>query len=175
MATVASAAIIAAIRAVLEDGAGSVRTIAAGTYAPASVALSDGAAAARALSLPRAEVVLSPAGRAEGSPPRMGSFQLLELDVEIRVTRSWRAEHNVNDDTRDTLKAAAAADEDVIAQALEWPGNLTTGGGNPTGLVSGCLTHESSRVLEPEFDGTAGRLTSVHTFKGIANVATATA
>lgn len=178
MATLATSAITTAIREVIEDGTGSVRTITSGDYLPgATAARSIPGLAHDALIAPRAEVRIVETTRHEASPAITGSFQLVALEIEIRLVRSLTTFKLLDHDARQAVYALAALDGDVLAQALTWPGNLTqTSGATATGLVSGCLrTDWRSAVGTVEADGSDhGRLVTTHRFTAIAKVALAT-
>lgn len=178
MATLAAPAILTAIREVIEDGAGSVRTITSGSYLPSETsARSIPGLSHDALIAPRAEVRIAETSRHEATPPITGSFQLVAMIIEIRLVRSLTAFKLLDNDARQAVQALAAVDGDVLAQALTWPGNLTqTAAADPTGLVSGCLrTDWTSAVGTVEADGSDhGRLVTTHRFTAIAQVALAT-
>jgi hypothetical protein len=178
MANLATSAILTAIREVIEDGTGSVRTITSGDYLPGETSARSIPGLSRdALIAPRAEVRLVETTRSEASPAITGSFQLLALDLEIRLVRSLTTFKLLDHDARQAVHALAALDGDVLAQALTWPGNLTqTAAAAATGLVSGCLrTDWRSAVGTVEADGSdLGRLITIHRFTAIAQVALAT-
>ena len=178
MPTVATDAILTAVREVIEDGAGSVRTIASGDYLVGQVgARSVPGLAHDALISPRADIALTVTGRNGASPPITGSVQLLDVSIVVRLVRSLSAHVVMDHDARQAVRALAARDADVLAQALTWPGNLAqTAAGAPTGLVSGCLrTTWRSATGDIEAAGSdSARLVTTHTFSAIAQVALAT-
>jgi len=178
MATLATSAITTAIREVIEDGTGSVRTITSGDYLPGETsARSVPGLSHDALIAPRAEVRIVETARHEASPAITGSFQLVALEIEIRLVRSLTTFKLLDHDARQAVYDLAARDGDVLAQALTWPGNLTqTAASAATGLVSGCLrTDWRSAVGTVEADGSDhGRLVTTHRFTAIAKVALAT-
>jgi hypothetical protein len=176
MATLAAAAIIQAVRDVIEDAHGSVRTIADGTYEPGVYEqMTSRAEAMQALGSPRAEVAITSVARHEASPPPQGSFQLLALELEVRVVRPFALNEALDNDDRAALRAVAAADGDVLQQALCWPGNLSqTAAGTSTGLVSGMLRYDESDVEGLDHDDDMnGRLVTTHRFTATARVALA--
>ena len=179
MATLATGAILSAIREVIEDGAGSIRTITADIYEAGGF---DGreslGVSVEALSAPRAQVRIASVEPHPASPPITGSFVLRLLTIEVKLARPAGTADILSPAAFQALQELAAADHDVLAQALTWPGNLTTGGSPAvaTGLVSGCLqTTHSAAIGTVEFDGPDnGRLVTIHTFQGVAKVTLAT-
>lgn len=178
MATIAAGAILTRIREVLQDGEGAVRALASGAYAGGLYeSIAENAEAVRALTGPRIGVRFTGLERHPASPPRMGSVQLLALEVEVTVARHFGAAEALDDTARDALQALAMADGDALQQALGWPGNMTaTTGGAATGLVSGCLTYEGSDEGEIRYgqEGQDGVIRTTHSFSGICRVETAT-
>lgn len=173
MAQLAATEILTAVREVAEEAAGSVRIIAADTYRPgAHEALGEDAASTQSLVKPRAEVRFTSVGPHGARPPEQGSFTLYALELEVTVTRFLGTEHMILDDVRTALRAVAAQDASRLAQALGWPGNLTTtAAGAPTGLVSGMLRHTGSEIGDLEMvEGQNGRIVTVHAFTGVAQV-----
>lgn len=173
MAQLAAAAILTAVREVCEEAAGSVRIIAADTYRPgAHEALGEDAASTQALVKPRAEARFTSIEPHGARPAEQGSFTLYALELEVTVTRFLGTEHMILDDVRTTLRAVAAQDASRLAQALGWPGNLTqTSAAVATGLVSGMLRHVSSEIGDLEtVEGQNGRIATVHSFTGVAQV-----
>lgn len=175
MAYLNAAAILARIEQVLVDSLGSVRTVPTDRFqADAYAGQPDAEAAIRALVVPTVDVEIV-AQRPHRSPPTMHSMQLRELDVVVTVTRATDATAKIDAATRRALRALAATDADVCAQALGYPGNLTTtSAGTATGLVTGLLTYLDS-VTATRFEGeTSARTVSTHRFRGIANITQAT-
>lgn len=178
MAQLAAAAILTRVREVVEEAAGSVRIITADTYRPgAHEALGEDAASTQALVKPRAEARFTSIEPHGARPAEQGSFTLYGLELEVTVTRFIGTEHMILDDVRTTLRAVAAEDASRLAQALGWPGNLTqTSAAVATGLVSGMLRYVNSEIGDLEtVEGQNGRIVTVHTFTGVAQVATPTA
>ena len=175
MAIRSSTAILTRIREVLESGAGALRAIDADTYRPGAGSLrSEGAQASDALVKARVEVMITAPKPHPARPPRLGTFTLDEITVEVRVVRSVVGEHALDADRRTALLGAADEDASRIAQALTAPGNLhATTAGELTHLVSGMLQHTDSDIGEPELpEGKAGKLVSVFTFTGIVKTET---
>lgn len=173
MAQLAATEILTAVREVVEEAAGSVRIITADTYRPgAHEALNEDAASTQSLVKPRAEVRFASIGPHGARPPEQGSFTLYALELEVAVTRFLGTEHMILDDVRTALRAVAAQDASRLAQALGWPGNLAaTAAGAPTGLVSGMLRHTGSEIGDLEMvEGQNGRIVTVHSFTGAAQV-----
>lgn len=175
MAIRSSTAILTRIREVLEDGAGALRTITASTYEPGAGPLrSDAAQATDALIKARVEVQIVDTEPHPARPPRLGTFTLDTVSIEVRIVRSVTAATALNATTRTALLAAADEDASRVSQVLTAPGNLTTtSAGAATGLVSGMLEHAGSQIEEPELaEGQSGRLVAVHTFTGIVRTVT---
>lgn len=175
MAQLAAAAILTAVREVVEDAAGSVRIIASDTYRPgAHESLGEDAASTQALVRPRAEARFTSIEPHGARPPEQGSFTLYAIDLEVTVTRFIGTEHMILDDVRTALRAVAAQDSSRLAQALGWPGNLTqTSAAVATGLVSGMLRHTGSEIGDLEMvEGQDGRIVTAHSFTGVAHVIT---
>lgn len=173
MAQLAATEILTAVREAVEEAAGSVRIITADTYRPgAHEALGEDAASTQSLVKPRAEARFTSIGPHGARPPEQGSFTLYALELEVTVTRFLGTEHMIIDDVRTALRAVAAQDASRLAQALGWPGNLTTTvAGAPTGLVSGMLRHTGSEIGDLEMvEGQNGRIVTVHSFTGVAQV-----
>ena len=160
-------AILTAIRDVIEDGAGSRRTIDSARFDGnfyASLARDE--QSRRALVTTRAETDIVSVELSEHTPKQPCNVYLYRVGVEVSVVRHLNNSHRLIDATRDDTKALSAMDADVLRQALSYPGNLTTdSGGNATGLVSGRLIYESSEtgIVEIE-DNESGRVITTHMF-----------
>jgi len=169
MAYVQTAYLIQRIREVLEDAYGSLRTITAGTYeGDFPQGLDEAEAQRRSLIAPRTRVNVNVIGRSPYSPPINGSLIIYDLNVTVIASRLLQREAQITPDDYDDVQAASAADADVIRQALEWPGNLTTtSDGHATDLVSGMLSYESSTfpIIGQINDG-AQRIEAQHVFSG---------
>lgn len=169
--------ILTRIREVLESGKGSVRTIPEGQFGAnthdALDALADSMAA---IGKPQVEPKIVSQSPHPSRPSRMGSFTLEEIQVDVRVVRGFDGYRDLNADARTALHALASADGFEMAQALTWPGNLAaTEAGDPTGLVSECLTSIDASVPSIEFaSGQNGRLVTTHRFRGVVRVDTPT-
>ncbi len=177
MANVAAAAIFTAIREVIEDATGSIRTIPAARFnGGLYTGLERGAGTFRALAAPIVETEIVSDTRNEATPPVNCSRAIRDLMIEITVVRQIEGPHKLDDDTRDAAKAAAAVDTDLIRQALTLPGNLTqTAAATATNLISGSLIFEEPSETEVQLDGeTGGRIVTLHRFKGIADITQAT-
>lgn len=168
MAYIQSAAILTAIREVLEDGAGSLRTISARFAGQLPAGAREDTELAKALVKPRVEASIVGIGIAKETPPITGNFRVYDLEVEVRCVRIIRPIEQVDDDTRVATQALAADDADVIAQALGYPGNLTqTAAAAATDLVSGCLIYTRSRArVARRIDEGAQPLETIHSFRG---------
>jgi len=172
MATADFDAILTAVREVLEDATGTLRTIGAAVYqGNLNASLSDEEMTLRALNKPLVESRIGAISRNDASPNIFGSLSLLDIEVVVRVVRHLDQAHELDDDIRDDVKALSAADGDVIMQALTFPGNLTqTSGSAATGLVSGMLSYEGSDPPDTQQEATGSIITTEHNFSGVVQV-----
>lgn len=172
MANIDCDAIITRVREVLQDGAGSIRTISSARFDGGFYqGMSPEEQSLRALATPRVEPSVFVTGRNPDSPPINGTLLFYDVTVTVAVVRHLSPTHKLDDAKRDDIKALAANDSDIVAQALCWPGNLTaTSGGTPTGLIGGYLRFEGSDEPEVSLGDEAGRITSIHRFNGIVRV-----
>lgn len=176
MATIAANAIITAVRDVLDSAAGSLRTITAATFDGSAFAgLSDEEKSRLGTVRPNFDVRIAGIAPHGSAPPRNNSLGLYAVRVEVVVYRHVGPVHKVTASTRDTAYAAAIEDGDAIAQALEWPGNLTqTSAAVATGLVGAKLMYDGSEVSRVDLrDDSPGLIETIHRFHGIAQVAQA--
>jgi len=143
MATFDAAALTTRIRQILEDGAGSLREITASTYQSlAGESLTNDELSLRAAEAPRYRIVYESISRAPETPSRPSNRQILDVELDVVVIRHVPPVANDSDSAIDAVKNAAVADHDVIAQALEWPGNVSV-----AGVISSMLRSAgSSRV-----------------------------
>lgn len=147
MATFDAAALTTRIRQILEDGAGSLREITASTYESlAGESLDDSELSLRAAETPRYRVVYERVARAAETPSRPSNRQILDVELDIVVIRHVPPVANDSDSAIDAVKNAAAADHDVIAQALEWPGNV-----NVAGVISSMLRSTGSARVRLQY------------------------
>lgn len=177
MAYVATDKLLVRLREVLEAGAGSLRTITAGTFGgnlPAS--FSADAEAVRAIGVPQVEAEISEQVRHPSQPPILSNVAFQLITITVRVVRRLGAVEQLDGAARDVVKAAAAADSDVIRQALEWPAQMrTTDAGEATGLVSGLLTWvKSATAFATTTDDGTAIVRTEHTFTGSLRSAPAT-
>lgn len=172
----------ARMREVIEDAAGTLRTITAGRYIGGlAPGLDVNEEARRGLGVNvdgtkvPTEARVSAVRRSPASPPTMGNLALYEIDVEVRSVYPYTSITKLSDDGRSSLSGLAAASADRIAQAFGYPGNLlTTSGGQATGLVSGLLSYVgSSMTWKGTVNGAGGTLEAIHRFKGVAKSAPA--
>lgn len=169
MTTIATSALLTRLREVLEDGYGSLRTIAAATYGGNLPEDFTGQGdSVRSLGQPQVECLITKITRSPSSPILKSNVALYELDVRVRIVRRMSADLAVSETARDAVKAAASTDADVITQALSWPGNLTTTqAGASTGVVSGMLSHrESSTTVSGVVEDGASIVETLHLFTG---------
>lgn len=157
MAYLPTAAIHTRLREVLTSAAGTLRTITANTYSrdlPEN--LDDPVQARKAVEKPLIEPRFSTWRRSPSSPPVIGNLAIYEAECRVRVVRVVDRTAQIDASSRDTANALAAADCDVLAQALGFPGNLTTtAAGTATNIVSGCMVYQDSTsdVRGPVADG----------------------
>lgn len=171
-------AILDCLREVLEEAAGNLRTIPAGTYdGELYEDLDDGTKSKRALTAPRAEATITRAEPHPSTYPVTGSKRLEAIGVEVRVVRHLGPKEMTSDAARSLAKGLAYADAGVLAEALQYPGNLTqTSGAVATGLVSGMLYWVRSDLVRVQLGGDdrPGLIETIHEFRGTVNVAQAT-
>lgn len=175
--TFPSLAILTRIREVTEGGHGAVRTITAATFGPNTHGALDALAdSLGAIAKPQVEPRIVAQRPHPARPHRQGSFTLEAIDVDVRMVRGFDSYRDLSADARTALHALASSDAYALAQALEWPGNLTaTEAASATGLVSGCLNYAQSSIGSLEFaSGQNGRLVTTHRFTGIVRVTTPT-
>lgn len=173
MANIASGYILTAVRDVLDAAAGSLRTISSTRFdGDAYESLSDEEKSRRATDRPVFDVRITSLRRNSASPPTNGSLAIYTIGVEVLVFRHIGNAEKLVPATRDTAAGLAIEDADVIAQALEYPGNLTTdSGSHATGLVGGLLQHESSELRRVDLaDDRPGLIETAHVFRGYVTV-----
>lgn len=177
MANINTTAIITAVRDVVNSAAGSLRTISAtrfdgGVYE----GMSDEALSLRAVVRPVFDIRVTGLTPHPASPPRNSSLAIYTIVLEVVVTRHINAEHKLIDASRDSAAGLAATDGDVIAQALEWPGNLAQdSGGNATGLIGQNLEYRGSDLRRFQLaDNRPGLIETAHRFSGFVKVTQAT-
>ena len=139
--------------------------------------LSDPTQARLTFANPRVRVNLDALTRSQYSPPINSNIIIYDVDVSIVVARLLDREKQLVSDDYDTVQAAAIEDTDIIRQALEWPGNLTTATvGGATDVVSGMLAFigPSTSQTVGLIDQGAQRLETTNRFSGyiIARAAT---
>lgn len=177
MAYLAASAIQTRIREVLQEGAGSLRAITPGTYLGDFPEGETDMDAARAVVVKaRIEARMVSSARSKSSPPILSNVVLYEQRWRVRVQRIVERLAQIDDDARDTAKALAMLDVDVIAQALGMPGNLsTTTAGTSTGIVSGLFTYlESTADVRGPVDDGASVIETDHLFSCVVQSAPAT-
>lgn len=177
MAYLAASAIQTRVREVLQEGAGALRSITAGTYLGDFPEGETDMDAARAVVVKaRVEARCLSTRRSKASPPLYSNLALYEQTWRVRVQRIVERLAQVDDDVRDAAKALAFQDVDVITQALSMPGNLTaTAAGTSTGIVSGLFTHiESTSDVRGPVDDGASIIETDHLFTCVVRSAPAT-
>jgi len=178
MAYVQAQALIHRIREVLEQSAGTLRTVPSGRFqGDWPQGLSDATQARIVFANPRVRVNLESFSRSQYSPPINGNIVIYDIGVSVIVARLFDREKQITSDDYDAVQAYAAEDTDVIRQALEWPGNLTTTStGSATDLISGMLAFigPSTNQVVGLIDQGAQRFETTNRFGGylIARAAT---
>ena len=177
MAYVAASAIQTRVREVIQGASATLRAITPGTYLGDSPEGEDDAGKARAtVEGARVEARCMSMSRSESMGTIMSNVALYETEWRVRVVRLLTRTSQINDATRDAVKALAMQDADVLCQGLGFPGNLsTTAAGTATGIVSGLFTYRdsSSDVRGPIDDG-ASIIETDHRFTAIVRSTPAT-
>jgi hypothetical protein len=170
VAAIRAAAITTRIREVLEDGAGTLRTISSTRFlGDLPEGLSDDAALARSTAKPRVEATIVSMAQSAASPPDNGNLHILDIEVDVKVVRIMSPVEQLDDDSRSALLALAIEDADMIRQALRYAGNLTqTTAGTACDLVSNCLAvyRGSSVKIRRAIDEGAQPVETLHRFLG---------
>ena len=175
MATWDAEPLLVRMREVLEAGAGTLRTITSGT----NVALPPGLGMneeSRRANVPLVtgsgfpvESRIVSVKRSAASPPVIGNLALYDFEAEVRAVYPVGTKATLSSSTRDQAAGIAAKHADVFAQALGYPGNLTsTTAGAATNVISGLLSYVGSEYVWAGAAGEGGTLTGRHRFKGIA-------
>lgn len=160
------------MRELLEDSAGDLRAVPIDRFSgdlPAGLNEAEDAKRGSLQVIPCEARVVS-FGPHPQTNPVTGDRRLLRINVEVRVIRALSWPEQVVDAVRDVAKALAAEDGDVVAQAFEWPPNLSsTEAGAPTGCKS--LVHRDSTSLVIGTTGEAQRIETLHRFTGMLEAA----
>lgn len=170
------AAALTAIREVLDDGAGNLRTVSAGRFVDAlHEGISDDELATRgAITSKPFRVRLGGQRRHPASPPINSNINLIAFDVDVTVSRTITTQEQADPDLMATLEALTAEDGDAIRQALETPPNLnTTSAATATNICGGCLRFIRSstpRVVTGAPPAKAQRFEVTHRFEGVLKV-----
>lgn len=159
---------LTAIREVLDDGTGNLRTISATRFTDdLDPSVGEPERQRRGIRADKPfRVRFLRQRRHEASPPIIGSIILYRFDVEVTVSRTIATEAQLDPDLFAELEALAWEDTDAIRQALCTPPNLdTTAASAPTNLISGALTYVESvaRVVPIQGDG-AQRYETINKF-----------
>lgn len=167
---------LTAIREVLDDGHGNLRTISATRFTDDLVeAVTEPELQRRGIRSDKPfRVRFTRMSRHPQSPPINGSVILYELGVQVTVSRTIAVAEQIDADTWATLEALGWEDADAIRQALCTPPNLeTTASGDSTNIVGDALRYESSRGRITQGPG-AQRYETIHNFSGALKVLPAT-
>lgn len=177
MAYIAASAIQTRVREVLQENAGTLRKVAASTFGgDLTEGVGDPELARRGVTIARIEARMVNMKRSASSPPTIGNLALYDSEWVVRVVRTLDRTTQIDDDTRDAVKALALLDADVLAQALGFPGNLTaTTAATATGIVSGLMSYvSSSSSVRGQVDDGAGVIETDHRFTAILRATPAT-
>lgn len=180
MALATYGAALTAIREVLDDAAGSLRTISATRFADTlHDGLSDDELARRGtFAAVPFRVSLGNFRRHPASPPINGNINLIAFDVDVVTARTITPLEQADADAMATLTALAAEDGDAVRQALETPPNLdTTVAGTATNICGSCLRYMRSnppRIVTGSPPAKAQRHETTHRFEGVIKVFQAT-
>lgn len=177
MALATYGAVITAVREALDDGAGSLRTIAATRFSDAlHEGVSEDELARRGvLSAKPFRVLLHNQRRHPASPPINASLNLIEFDLDVVISRTVGPLEQADADAMATLLALAAEDTDAVRQCLETPPNLDeTAAGTSTNLCGGALRYARSLTPRVVHGGAppakAQRFETTHRFGGVIKV-----
>lgn len=139
MAYAAYGAAITRVRELLTGGFGAVRQITSTRFQgdlPDGLGLPEEARRGIQAEIP---IEVAYVGRAP-HPSRLlitGNVQIMLVELEARVVRTIAIDGQVDDATRDAIRALAIEDGEAIEQVLEWPANLAqTQAGANTGLMA---------------------------------------
>lgn len=133
-------AVVAAMCAVIEGSAGSVRTVPSGTLeAGVYEGLHDEAIFAQAQATPRYHVELPPPERTRDVGPSTANVSVLALRPVVVLSYGTAIE--INEAGRRATRSLAFEHLELVARALTWPGNLPG-----LGLVSDAIKRDG----EPE-------------------------
>lgn len=170
MAYLKAAAIRTRVREVIEDSAGTLRTVPALRFLgelPTGLAVTE--ELRRSLEAPRVNVSIKRAAPHPQTPLSLGNVSLASYDFVVRVVRMIATLEQISDADSDALDALSMTDSDVLQQALGFPGNLTTTtAGTATDIVSGMLRWTSSDWrIERAIDEGAQKLETTHSFVGV--------
>lgn len=150
MSYVKAEAITTRIKEVLEMNSGTFRTVPSGRFSgdlPEGLSIDE--ELRRAIENPRINANVVRVARSPASPPIMGNVVLYDLDLEVRIVRIMSTLEQLDDDSLQLLRSRAFEDVDVVRQALEYPGNLTTTeGGEATDIVSGMFRFVEGTVAD---------------------------
>lgn len=134
-------AITTRLREVLEQSSGVLRTVPASRFfGDLPEGLDMGEEIRRAIENPRINANVAGVRRSLASPPVNGNLTIYDFEVEVRIVRIVSTLEQLDDASLELMRSRAFEDVDVIRQALEYPGNLsTTDGGDVTDIASGML------------------------------------
>lgn len=127
--------------------------------------LPDSSAALRSLVRTAVDVRMPRTVRTGAVGPQTANREVLAVELDLRLTHAVM--HEVDEDGRHEVRAAAAEDAVLIRRALGVPGQLTTTlAGAPTGIVSGLLLEREPGWEIVREDWTVRILASVVRLRG---------
>lgn len=150
MSYIRAEAITTRLREVLEQSSGTMRSVPSSRFfgdLPEGLDMNE--ELRRAIENPRINANVTGIRRSPASPPVNGNLTIYDFEVEVRIIRIMSTLEQLDDASLELMRSRAFEDVDVIRQALEYPGNLTTtDGGDVTDIASGMLRFVSGTVGE---------------------------
>lgn len=150
MSYIRAEAITTRLREVLEQSSGAMRSVPSSRFfGDLPEGLDMGEEIRRAIENPRINANVTGIRRSPASPPVNGNLTIYDFEVEVRIIRIMSTLEQLDDASLELMRSRAFEDVDIIRQALEYPGNLTTtDGGDATDIASGMLRFVSGTVGE---------------------------
>lgn len=169
MAFIQTGPILTRLREVLEESAGSIRTVPVDRFqGDLPSGLDPNEENRRAMEKPRVEASITRVEPHPQTPPETGNLHLLRIGVQVRLIRLMSRDEQLTDATRDTLRALAYEDADVVRQALGRHQNLRqTAAGTATDIVTGLLMYVATTfTISGAINEGAQTFESIHEFTG---------
>lgn len=166
--------VLQAVRDVLDDGHGSLRTIATDRFSDAlPEAVAEEEKQRRGLGNPAPfRIRVTRIAPNAASAPINSSVILRDFELEVTVSRTLSLPEILNADDMQTLQALCLEDQSAVSQALGTPPNLSqTALGTDTNIAGGALRYLDSRnVVTTSAPDEARRLETTHRFTGVLRV-----